>query len=58
MEESNEKGAANEDFFDTLLRVVQEGQREEQDLPDLTRNLDFEPGTLSIFKVYHLFLAM
>ena len=55
VEENNDEGAANEDHYDTLLRIVQEGQREEQDLPDLTRNLDFEPGTLSIFQVYYLF---
>ena len=51
VDKSNVKEAAKEEHFDTLSRIVREGNREEQDLPDLTRNLDFEPGTLSIFQV-------
>ena len=51
VDKSNVKEAAKEEYFDTLSRIVREGNKEEQDLPDLTRNLDFEPGTLSIFQV-------
>ena len=50
-DKSNVKEAAKEEYFDTLSRIVREGNKEEQDLPDLARNLDFEPGTLSIFQV-------
>jgi len=36
--------------FETMSKIVRDGRREEQDLPDLARNLEFEPGTLSIFQ--------
>ena len=43
--------------FETMSKIVREGRREEQDLPDLARNLEFEPGTLSIFQVGYPILA-